>query len=68
MADGARVEEAETFYVTALQIREQVLGPGHPAYAATLNNLAALYKVRTCVCVCACVCVCVYWRHSIQSA
>jgi kinesin light chain len=46
MQDQGRAEEAEALYHGALELRFTVLGPRHPAYAATLNNLAALYKVQ----------------------
>jgi len=35
--------QAEPLYQQALVIREQMLGPGHPAVAETLNNLGVLY-------------------------
>jgi tetratricopeptide (TPR) repeat protein len=37
-------EAAEPLYRRSLAIREQVLGPDHPATAASLNNLAELYR------------------------
>jgi tetratricopeptide (TPR) repeat protein/transcriptional regulator with XRE-family HTH domain len=35
--------EAESFYLRALHIREQILGPDHPDVARVLNYLAVLY-------------------------
>ncbi len=35
--------EAEAFYLRALHIREQILGPDHPDIARVLNYLAVLY-------------------------
>ncbi|NJL62515.1 MAG: tetratricopeptide repeat protein, partial [Methylacidiphilales bacterium] len=39
-----RYDEAEPMFNQALQIRLKVLGEEHPDTAASLNNLAALYK------------------------
>ena len=36
--------EAEPLYLRAIEIRRVVLGEGHPLYAESLNNLAALYQ------------------------
>jgi hypothetical protein len=44
MQDMGRYAEAEELAVRAVELREAVLGPGHPATASSLNNLAALYK------------------------
>ncbi|HLG77519.1 MAG TPA: tetratricopeptide repeat protein, partial [Ktedonobacteraceae bacterium] len=41
--ERAQYEEAEPLSQRALAIREQVLGPEHPATATSLNTLAALY-------------------------
>jgi tetratricopeptide (TPR) repeat protein len=39
-----RYTEAESLYQRALAISEKALGPEHPGTAATLNNLAVLYR------------------------
>ncbi|XP_015416682.1 PREDICTED: kinesin light chain 3 [Myotis davidii] len=44
--DQNKYKEATDLLHDALQIREQTLGPEHPAVAATLNNLAVLYGKR----------------------
>lgn len=44
--DQNKYKEATELLHDALQIREQTLGPEHPAVAATLNNLAVLYGKR----------------------
>ncbi len=36
-------DRAEPRFTQALEIRKKALGEGHPKYASTLNNLAALY-------------------------
>ena len=41
MGDYAK---AEPLYQRALKIREKALGPEHPETAASLNNLAQLYR------------------------
>lgn len=41
------MEEAEAFYGGALELRERVLGPGHPATASSLNNLAVSRLIVT---------------------
>ena len=37
-------DRAEPLYRQALEIRKKALGEGHPDYAPSLNNLAALYR------------------------
>ncbi len=44
--DQNKYKEAANLLNEALQIREKTLGEGHPAVAATLNNLAVLYGKR----------------------
>ena len=39
-----RHANAEALYLRSLQIREESLGPSHPAVATSLNNLAQLYR------------------------
>ncbi|MFO0697725.1 MAG: tetratricopeptide repeat protein, partial [Nitrospira sp.] len=39
--------QAEPLHQRALAIREQVLGPDHPAVAQSLNNLAELYRTQS---------------------
>ncbi len=41
MGDYAK---AEPLFRQALEIRKRALGENHPDYAASLNNLAALYE------------------------
>ena len=41
--DQSKYEEATVLLHDALAIRENTLGPDHPAVAATANNLAVLY-------------------------
>ena len=36
--------EAEHLYIRGLQLRESLLGAGHPEVARVLNNLAMLYE------------------------
>ena len=36
-------DRAEPLYRQALEIKKKALGEGHPDYATSLNNLAALY-------------------------
>ncbi len=38
-----RFEEAEPFYLQALELRQRLLGENHPDVATSLNNLALLY-------------------------
>ncbi len=38
--------EAEPLYQRSVAILEKALGPEHPDVAASLNNLAGLYKVQ----------------------
>ena len=42
--DRGLYEEAEPLYQRSLAISEKALGPDHPEVAATLNNLAGLYR------------------------
>ena len=42
----AAYEEAAPLYQRSLAIREKALGPDHPDVAATLNNLALLYRTQ----------------------
>ena len=42
--DRAQYEQAEPLYQRALAISEKALGPDHPSTAASLNNLALLYR------------------------
>ena len=44
--DLGRYAEAQTFFEKALAIREKALGPEHPDVAASLNNLAELYRAQ----------------------
>jgi CHAT domain-containing protein len=37
--------ESEIWYMKSIAIREKVLGKAHPDYAASLNNLAILYRI-----------------------
>ena len=46
LQDRARYAQAEPFYQQALHIRQQCLGMGHPDVAATLIELADLYRVQ----------------------
>jgi tetratricopeptide (TPR) repeat protein len=46
--ERGRYWEAEPLYQRALVIREQALGPDHPHTAASLNNLAELYRAQGC--------------------
>ncbi|BAY33133.1 TPR repeat-containing protein [Nostoc carneum NIES-2107] len=39
-----RYSEAESLYKRALELRKDILGEHHPAFATSLNNLAGLYK------------------------
>jgi hypothetical protein len=39
-----RHAEAEPLYQQAMEIRRTALGERHPDYAASLNNLAGLYR------------------------
>jgi tetratricopeptide (TPR) repeat protein len=41
-----RYADAESFYEQALAVRKKILSPAHPQYAASLNNLADLYKTQ----------------------
>ena len=41
-----RKVDAEPLFLRALEIRERAFGPGHPAVAAGLGNLAGLYANR----------------------
>ena len=41
-----RYEEAEKFYLQAIEIDKKTLGENHPGYALGLNNLAALYDTQ----------------------
>jgi tetratricopeptide (TPR) repeat protein len=41
-----RYADAESFYQRALAVRKKILSPDHPQYAASLNNLAGLYKAQ----------------------
>jgi tetratricopeptide (TPR) repeat protein len=42
----SKYDEAEVFYVRALEITEQQLGREHPDVAEILDNLAVLYEVK----------------------
>ena len=44
LGNAGRYSEAEPLYKQSLAIREKVLGPNHPDVAASLNNLAELYR------------------------
>ncbi|MEY2725903.1 MAG: hypothetical protein RLZZ458_1770 [Planctomycetota bacterium] len=43
---AADYENAEALYLHAKQLREQLLGAGHPDVAASLNNLGSLSRTR----------------------
>lgn len=40
---GTKYSEAEAFYLEALRLRKLILGPSHPYYAETENDLGLLY-------------------------
>ncbi len=46
LVSQGKLEEAGPLYKRSLDIRESVLGPGHPAVAASLNDLAGLLKAQ----------------------
>ena len=52
LGNAGRYSEAEPLYKQSLAIREKVLGPNHPDVAASLNNLAELYRAPRSLCRC----------------